>query len=290
MARPASPIRERDVMSKDAVRDYYAAFGEKEWDRLTWPEGHIEWSVTTAALQKYLPTTGRVLDIGGGPGRYSLWLANRGYRVVLGDLSARLLDIARDQIATAGATAQSRIEDVLVLDACDLGRFPDRSFDAALCLGPFYHLTEPGDRDRAAAELVRVLKPGGTAVVAFMPVYAFLRRTFAIPDERPHLVSQAFMSRLMNEGVFMNDMPGRFTSGYGVRPEAIAPFMEGVGLKTLALLADTGFAASHAEQLAELASSDPKVHQAALDVIVQTASDPSLLGGTIHALYVGKRG
>jgi len=27
-------------MSKNAVLNYYAAFGEDEWHRLSWPEGH----------------------------------------------------------------------------------------------------------------------------------------------------------------------------------------------------------------------------------------------------------
>ena len=105
-------------MSKDLVRNYYAAFDESEWQRLTWPEGVIEFAVMTHAFDKHLPQHGRILDIGGGPGRYSIWLAQRGYTVVLADLSPNLLDIARDRIAAAGVQAQ--IEDVVVCDACDL--------------------------------------------------------------------------------------------------------------------------------------------------------------------------
>ncbi|MGH2524750.1 MAG: class I SAM-dependent methyltransferase, partial [Anaerolineales bacterium] len=106
--------------------------------------------------------------------RYSVWLAQRGYRVVLADLSPTLLDIARARLAEAGVL--SHIEAVVTCDACDLSRFEANSFDAVLCLGPFYHLVEAVDRERAAGELVRVLRPKGTAFVAFMPIYTFLRR------------------------------------------------------------------------------------------------------------------
>jgi ubiquinone/menaquinone biosynthesis C-methylase UbiE len=267
------------------VRDYYAAFGAKEWDRLSWPEGVIEYAVTTHALTRHLPGHGRVLDIGGGPGRYSIWLAQHGYQVVLADLSPNLLDIARTKITEAGVQAQ--IEDVLTCDVCDMARFEDGYFDAALCLGPFYHLVQAADRAKAVQELVRVLKPAGTAFVAFMPVYTFLRRTLALRDERQHLADPAFTSLLMDEGVFLNDVAGRFNAGFGVRPQNLAPFMEQYGLKTLELLADTGFAAPLAQELQELAQSDPQTYQKAMSLIIDTASDPSLLGASIHLLYVG---
>ncbi len=274
-------------MSNEAVRDYYAAFGENEWQRLTWPEGVIEFTVTTHALNTNLPSHGRVLDIGGGPGRYSIWLAQRGYTVVLADLSPDLLDIARDKIIQANV--QSQIEDVVVCDACDLSRFEDDSFDAILCLGPFYHLTVPADRERAAAELVRVLKPNGIAFVAFMPLYTFLRRTLALKGEQHHLAQPEFVSRLMNGGVFLNEVANRFNAGYGVHPREVAPFLEQHGLKTVTLLADTGFAASQAQQLAELAKSDPKAYETAIEIVVSTADDPSILGASIHLLYVGQK-
>src|SRR5581483_4623198 len=126
------------------------------------------------------------------------------------------------------------------------------SFDAALCLGPFSHLPDASDREHAAAELARVLRPGGLAVVALMPRLVFLRRTLALADERPHLVQPAFLARLLNDGVFLNDVPGRFTAGYGARPKEIAPFFARHGFSALALLAAEGFTVGLGGALAEL--------------------------------------
>jgi ubiquinone/menaquinone biosynthesis C-methylase UbiE len=275
------------IVSEEAVRNYYSSFGENEWHRLTWPEGVIEFAVTTHALIKYLPKQGKILDIGGGPGRYTIWLAERGYRVVLADLSPELLQIGRVKIAEA--KIQSQVEDVLECDVIDLSRFNDDLFDAVLCLGPFYHLTDPADRERAASELVRVMKPEAPVFIALMSIYTFLRRTIALADEQHHLASNEFMSRLMNEGVFFNDIPNRFTSGYGVHPQEIAPFFEKHGLKTLDLLADTGFAAPVAQQLLDLAEADPKTYQGVMEIIIDTAEDPSIWGASTHLLYVGQK-
>jgi hypothetical protein len=68
-------------MTKAAVRAYYASFGEREWQRLTNPDdGAVEFALTKQLLATYLPPSGRILDLGGGPGRYTIalyWTARR---------------------------------------------------------------------------------------------------------------------------------------------------------------------------------------------------------------------
>jgi SAM-dependent methyltransferase len=276
-------------MDKERVRAYYAHFGEREWLRLVNPnDGAVEFAITCHMLSSYLPATGRVLDIGGGPGRYTIWLAERGYRVVLADLSPDLLEIARAKIAEAGVG--ERVEAIVEADACDLGAWADGSFDAVLSLGPFYHLPDATDRERAASELARVLCPDGLAFVALMSRYAFLRRTIAIPDERRHLAQAEWVARLLNEGVFENDVPGRFAHGYGARPEEIAPFFAQHGLSLITLLAAEGIVGDIQRVVVELAASDPATYGAVFDILVQTASDPSILGASTHLLYIGRKG
>ena len=275
-------------MNRDAVRAYYASFGEREWARLeNFEDGAVEFAVTCQVLATYLPANARVLDIGGGPGRYTIWLAQRGHHVTLADLCPELLTIARTKIGQAGAEAM--VEEVVEADARDLSYWADNSFDAVLSLGPFYHLPDSNDRDHAASELRRVLRVGGHAFVALIPRYAFLRRTLAMPDERHHLARPDFIERVLEEGVFINDVPGRFTEGYGVLPEEVSPFFERHGFTTLTLVATEGIAASSQVALSELAASDPSGYQSALDVIIRTANDPSIFGAATHLLYVGKR-
>ncbi len=275
-------------MSRDEVRAYYDHFGEREWARLTRPaDGAVEFAITRRAIAAHLPPAARVLDIGGGPGRYSLWLAECGHRVVLADLSPELLNLARAQVAVSGAGA--RVEEITQADACDLSHWPDSTFDAALSLGPFYHLPDPAYRDRAAAELARVLRPDGVAFVALMPRYSFLRRVLAIAQERHLLARPGFIERVLTEGAFSNDRPGAFTGGYGARPEEIAPFFARHGFAMLKLLASESIVPDLQSTLADLATNDPSAYQAALDAIIRVADDPSILGMSNHLLYVGRK-
>ena len=125
--------------------------------------------------------------------------------------------------------------------------------------------------------------------MALIPRYAFLRRTLVKPDERRHLAQPDFIKRVLEDGVFINDIPGRFTEGYGALPEEVSPFFEQHGFSTLALLAAEGIAVNIQAALSELAASDPSVYQAALDVIIRTSGDASILGMATHLLYVGRR-
>lgn len=279
--------RGEKTVSQDDVRAYYARVGEREWDRLRRGEGTIEFTVTCEALSSFLPSNGRILDIGGGPGRYAIWLARRGYRIVLGDLSPELVALARAHIDEAGVAQQ--VEDIVVADARDLARWGDASFDAVVSHGPFYHLPESTVREQAATELSRVLRPEVIAFVALMPRYAFLRRTLVAKDERSHLTQPGFLSHILDDGIFLNDIPGRFTGGWGVRPEEVGSFFERHGLEMLTLLGCQGIAAGLEDAVAELAATDPVAHRAIIDVILRTANDPSILGLCSHLLYVGQK-
>lgn len=273
---------------RDDVRDYYDSLGEREWGRLTRPDdGALEFAVTCQAIEDYLPEGARVLDIGAGPGRYSLWLAERGHRVTAADLSPALVAIAREKAAASGASAL--IDEIVVADARDLSRWADASFDAVLALGPFYHLPDQADRERAAREAARVLRPGGTAFIALMPRYALLRRTLALPDERRRLASPEFIARVLDEGVFENDVSGRFTGGYGVRPEEVEPFFARHGLTMCGLLATESIVPDLQEPLAALAKDDPGAYRLMLNVVMRASADPSILGMANHLLYVGRK-
>jgi SAM-dependent methyltransferase len=270
----------------DRVRDYYKSVGPREWARLDTPGGALEFGINTRIIQMHLDSSSRVLDIGGGPGRYALWLASLGHEVVLADLSPRLLEIAREVIAES--SFREGICDIVEADARDLSFWEDGDFDAAVCLGPFYHLPELHDRENAAHELRRVVRRGGRIFVAFMPWQAFFRRTAAIPEERHRLLDRGWLTGLLEDGRFMNDVPGRFDVGYGAVPSGIAPFFEGLGFETLGLFTSDGLGTGIEEVLAELRESDPATHDALMRVIAEAADDPSLHGLSTHLLYVGR--
>jgi hypothetical protein len=68
-----------------ALRAYYERGMERE--RLSDGRGDLEFTRTTEIVVRRLPAApAMVADIGGGPGRYALWLASLGYQVEHRDL------------------------------------------------------------------------------------------------------------------------------------------------------------------------------------------------------------
>jgi S-adenosylmethionine-dependent methyltransferase len=148
-------------MEERLVRGYYEKNAAIENDRSN--RHRMEFAVSTKLLATHLPAGGAVLDCGGGPGYYSLWLASRGYDVTLFDLSEAALAIARDKASAQGVNI--RIQQG---NALDLQRFPDAAFSTVLLMGPLYHLQSLADRQTAVREAVRVLAPGGMLVASFI--------------------------------------------------------------------------------------------------------------------------
>ncbi|MDQ3822221.1 MAG: class I SAM-dependent methyltransferase [Actinomycetota bacterium] len=135
-----------------------------ELDRLAGPTSRIEFASTQELLERFLPPpTAAVLDVGGGPGAYAAWLAERGYDVHLVDPVELHVEQAR---ARGGFTAE-------LGDARRLAN-EDASVDVVLLLGPLYHLTERDDRLLALAEARRVVRPGGLVAVAAISRFASL--------------------------------------------------------------------------------------------------------------------
>jgi ubiquinone/menaquinone biosynthesis C-methylase UbiE len=149
------------VTGDDEIADYYGR-GE-ELGRLQGPF-RLEFTRTQELLNRYLPDPPAVvLDVGGGPGVYSAWLAERGYEVHLLDPVELHLRQARE--------ASDRIASAELGDARALP-YPDDTADAVLLLGPLYHLQEPTDRRRALEEARRVLRPGGLLTAAAITRFA----------------------------------------------------------------------------------------------------------------------
>ena len=275
---------------RDDVRAYYRGFAGREWDRLASPaDGAVELLVTTDALARHLPPASRVLDIGGGPGRYALWLAERGHRVTLADLSPELLAIARERLTAAPPDVRDRVEAIVEVDAVDLGRWADATFDAALSLGPFYHLPDPRERSTAIGELARVVRPGGVVFVAAMPRLALLQRTIALEDERHRLLDDSWLNALLEHGVFTNDVRGRFTGAHGVDDGEAESWLTEAGFDVLEVSSAESLSLGIEAAVAAVLEEDGPLARSLRQLLLRHARDPRVLGLARHLLLVGRK-
>ena len=119
-------------------------------------------------LAPKIPTGGSVLEIAPGPGYFCIELARLGnYRITGLDISKSFVEIARANAAQAGVQAEFRLGNASEMP------FESGSFDFTFCQAAFKNFCEPV---RAIAEMYRVLRPGGVAVIVDM------RRDAAQPE------------------------------------------------------------------------------------------------------------
>src|SRR6267143_3796290 len=113
-----------------------------------------------AELTAGLPDGATVLEVAPGPGYLAIEMAGSGrVRVTALDISHTFVQIAGDNAHTAGVSVDFRQGDVASMP------FADGSFDLVVCQAAFKNFTLPRT---ALAEMHRVLRAGGTAVIQDM--------------------------------------------------------------------------------------------------------------------------
>lgn len=128
----------------------------------------------------------KVLDVGTGPGFYSIILASRGYDVTAVDFSSEMLAQAR---INAGVLAEEIT--FLQMDAQALS-FANHSFDVVVTRNLTWNLPNPG---QAYREWHRVLKPGGVMLNFDANWYGYLF------DESKSAAFRADRERVYEAGV-----------------------------------------------------------------------------------------
>jgi len=155
------------------VTEYFDTFGEHEWQRLEATlQGRSNHAVHRHLPSKHVRPGCKLLDVGSGPGRFAIDAVTMGARVTLADISPVQIGLARQRLSEQGMLG--RVDGFHVADVLDLSRFADASFDLVVAFGGVLSYTR--DRHGAALrEIVRVLRPGGTALVSVMSLHGAMR-------------------------------------------------------------------------------------------------------------------
>jgi ubiquinone/menaquinone biosynthesis C-methylase UbiE len=110
-------------------------------------------------LDRSLPFSGKILEIGTGKGHFALALAKRGFSFISIDISEEEQEVAKLNMKYFGLEKQAafRIENAQNLN------FPDQSLDTIFSVNVFHHLGKPF---AVLDEIVRLLRPAGKVVLS----------------------------------------------------------------------------------------------------------------------------
>jgi ubiquinone/menaquinone biosynthesis C-methylase UbiE len=186
---------------------------------------------------------------------------------------------ARAELGSRGVTAE--LGDARSLSAAD------HSFDAALVLGPLYHLVERADRVEVLSEALRVVRPGGmvaaAAISRFASLFDGLTREFLFDPDFRDLVHQDLVTgRHRNP----DERPHWFTTAFFHHPSQLRSEAEDAGLVVMELVGVEGLAGwlPHlADRWAAEQDRGTILHAARV-----VESEPSLLGLSAHLLLVAR--
>lgn len=242
----------------------------------------LEFETTLHFLEKYLPRKGLVLDAGGGPGRYTLELAKRGYEVVLLDMTPANLEFAKRQIKRA--KLQDKVANIVDGSIVDLSQFADDAFEAVICLGgPLSHVLDNQKRDRAISELIRVTKRGAPLFVSVMGRMSLLvveLMLFQHEIEMPHF------KQIRDTGDYEGG--SGFTACHFFLPEELHDAFSEKGVTIVDMVGLEGISSHHNTKVNQLIK-DERRWKIWLETHYQTCTHPSVVGMSEHMLIVSRK-
>lgn len=265
----------------EKVKKYYDDGPQTEWDRLD--QHPFEFILTTYMMDKYIRPGDRVLDIGGGPGRYSVYYAQKGCEVTLVDLSEGNIEFAKKMAQEKQVPLRAVAKNCLELAQLDLGEY-----DHVFLMGPLYHLGEEKERELAVRLALEKLKAGGNLYCSFIMNFAGI--IFDMKNGPGFLeedLKNEFFGKVLDSIVTGTEYAGpAFAPVCFISPRQIVPFMSRFALDQLHLFGQEGILSPNENQILGFP-------QAEIDLWVETAKKfleiPELLTYSEHAMYIGRK-
>ena len=269
------------------IRSYYRT--TREFDRLGNDEGFVEFFRTMRLIERQFVAGSTVLDLGGGPGRYTLELAQRGFHTTLLDFSPEQIGEAQTRVATLHPEVQANVDACVVGDARVLPEQWSQRFDAVLCAGPLYHCDGEAEAEQVLSEVRRILKPGGRCIGAFIPrltaVSGLIARAAALPEQLP----VGTLTDVFETGSFENPVDTAFGAAFFIDPGPLRRLAESLGFEVLSVESVRGLAAPYCSAFRSLSEQQPELFEEALDLIERSASLPEVVAMASHAVIVLQR-
>lgn len=267
-------------------RRYYDALAEGEWVRFERDApGRVSFYLHRHYLRRFVKSGDHVLDVGAGPGRFTIELARLGATVTIGDLSPVQLALNREKVREAGC--EHAVVAREVMDIADLSRLPTAHFDATVCYGaPLNYVFERADD--AVAGLVRVTKPGGYLLASVASRFGTLRRF--LPDVLD-LAGAHGADEALRQMIETGDLSGEMNNGHALhlyRWDELRALLERHGCRIAAASAANFLSPGNERALAPIMG-EPMRWGRFLEAEVEACRQPGALDGGTHIIAVSQR-
>jgi ubiquinone/menaquinone biosynthesis C-methylase UbiE len=280
-----SPRYDLAMSQKDRehIRDFYERLGDGEWDRLeATMHGRVSFEVHRRFLQEFVEPGQRVLEIGAGPGRFTIELAGLGTRVVVADISPEQLRL--HELHVGPTSAEQAVESRELLDICDVTHYADASFDVVVAYGgPLSYAFEDGAD--ALRGLFRVLKPGGVVIASVMSLLGSWR--FFLPGTiaDAKVAGVAANDLVLSTGDLRHFQAEHICQMY--RSTDVEGLVMNSGGDLLSMSSSNWASLGDENALAELANDDDH-WQNFLEHEIRACREPGALDGGTHLLFAAR--
>jgi len=270
-----------DVAAAEQIRAHFDALADDEWRRLELdPSARVSLEIHRRFLARFVRPGDRVLEIGAGPGRFTIELATLGARVVVTDVSPVQLRLNEQYVTDAGCA--DAVEDRLLLDVRDTGELADGSFDLVLAYGgPLSYVFD--DAEQALSGLLRLVVPGREVVGSVMSTLGAWRALLEAVHEEGERLGHEAMDAVMRSGDLRPTQPeGHVCQMY--RWSQVQQLVHRAGGTVVAASASNWASLGHRETVDAIAA-DPVRWQIFLDQEVEACAESGVLDGGTHLLF-----
>jgi ubiquinone/menaquinone biosynthesis C-methylase UbiE len=268
-------MNRKQLISRNIERFYNKASEETRLDK---GMGVYEFERIKSLIEKHMPSpTSTIIDIGGGTGKYSEWLAKKGHQVYLVEPLEKHLEIAQnrtDKLKNKFSVLQGESKKLA---------FPDNFADLIILHGPLYHLQKKEEREQSIAEAKRVLKKGGVllgfAINYTASTLAGLLNGLIHKQSFLEMCKEELTTGIHNPP---DDFPWLLAEGYYHKPEQLKREFTDQGLTCLNIYAVEGMAWLDKNYFANMLHEKKKAILTGLINI--TENDPYLLAFSPHMM------
>lgn len=153
-------------MNEENLIKYYNKFNEDK--RLDTRHGQVEFITCINYINKYIKPNNKIIDIGAGTGKYSVYYKNKGYDVKAIELVKHNLNVIKQK----GINAH-------LGNAINLNKEKDNTYDIVILFGPMYHLITKEEKIKALSEAKRIVKNDGYIFISYcLNDFAVLKHGF----------------------------------------------------------------------------------------------------------------